>query len=167
MRFVARAIRRTGWKLGCLTSLSSQIVTAHYDEVVASSRSQESLRSACAGVTPLIDPECFAASRGYWRLSGVFEQFDGVSPHHCRTRNPGPRTPQRRRPAQCICLQMLPPAARAVIIPIGILFQPNLALPSTFGRQCRHQCAVGSRRTAPADSVDGASGALVVTAWLS
>ena len=59
------------------------------------------------------------------------------------------------------------PAARAVIIPIGILFQPNLALPSTFGRQCRHQCAVGSRWTAPADSVDGASGALVVTAWLS
>lgn len=94
MRYMARAIRRTGWMLGCLTSLSCQIVTAHYDEVVASSRSQESPRSACAGVTSLIDPECFAASRGYWRLSGVFEQFVGVCPHHCRTGNPGPHTPE-------------------------------------------------------------------------
>jgi len=34
-----------------------------YDEVVASSRFQESLRSACAGVTPLIDPECFIRER--------------------------------------------------------------------------------------------------------
>lgn len=63
-------------------------------------------------------------------------------------------------PAHCICLQMLPPAARAVITPIGILFQPNRAPPSTFGRQCHHQCTVGSRRTAPAQLADGASGGL-------
>ena len=63
-------------------------------------------------------------------------------------------------PAHCICLQMLPPAARAVITPIGILFQPNRAPPSTFGRQCHHQCMVGSRRTAPAQLADGASGGL-------
>ena len=161
MRYMARAIRRTGWMLGCLTSLSCQIVTAHYDEVVASSRSQESPRSACAGVTSLIDPECFAASRGYWRLSGGFEQFVGVCPHHSRTGNPGPHTPEVMGwPAHCICLQMLPTAARAVITPIGILFQPNRAPPSTFGRQCHHQCTVGSRRTAPAQLADGASGGL-------
>ena len=53
-----------------------------------------SLRSACAGVTSLIDPECFAASHGYWRLSGVFQQSVGVCPHHCRTENPGPHTPE-------------------------------------------------------------------------
>ena len=158
---MARAIRRTGWKLGCLTSLSCQIVTTHYDEVVASSRSQESPRSACAGVTSLIDPECFAASRRYWRLSGVFEQFVGVCPHHCRTGNPGPHTPEvqwggRLTASASRCY----PRRHELSSPIGILFQPNRAPPSTFGRQCHHQCTVGSRRTAPAQLADGASGGL-------
>ena len=96
MRFVARLafIRRTGWKLGCLTSLSVQIFTTHHDVVVASFRSQGSPRCNGAGVTPLTDPECLAASRGYWRPDGVFEQFGGVSPHRCRTGYLGPHTPQ-------------------------------------------------------------------------
>jgi len=103
-------VRRTGWKLGCLTSF--QIVTAHYDEVVASSRSQESLRSACAGV--MIGSyshhrsrvlECFAASCGYWRLIGGFEQFVGVTPRRCRRAAPLRRVrvrPRHRRgPIRC------------------------------------------------------------------